>query len=166
MWLLFFHFTNDFLPDIPIAKALLRARRGMRLLPDDVIESLCLECSREFYDNANSGNYNFGDMKLAYDWWELYIFLIRIRSWTPVVFRLLLLHRLFRKSANLSKRRAESVLIIFNLLPAFPFFLSKYVSPKIVSASSLESYPAMKRLTNILKLCSTSCENSAFTTIY
>ncbi len=24
--------------------------------------------SREFYDNASSGNYTFGDMKLAYDW--------------------------------------------------------------------------------------------------
>jgi neuroblastoma-amplified sequence len=33
------------------------------------IESVCLSCSREFYDNASSGNYKFGDMKLAYDWY-------------------------------------------------------------------------------------------------
>ncbi|KAG6862423.1 hypothetical protein C0995_011863 [Termitomyces sp. Mi166 len=31
------------------------------------IEDICLECSREFYDNAQSGNYKFGDLKLAYD---------------------------------------------------------------------------------------------------
>lgn len=28
-----------------------------------------MSCSREFYDNASSGNYKFGDMKLAYDWY-------------------------------------------------------------------------------------------------
>lgn len=31
-------------------------------------QDICLTCSREFYDNASSGNYRFGDMKLAYDW--------------------------------------------------------------------------------------------------
>ncbi|KAG6841935.1 hypothetical protein C0991_005115 [Blastosporella zonata] len=31
------------------------------------VEDICLECSREFYDNAQSGNYKFGDLKLAYD---------------------------------------------------------------------------------------------------
>ncbi|KAI5123560.1 hypothetical protein M0805_003379 [Coniferiporia weirii] len=49
------------------AKHLISPRHGERLLEADVIESLCLDCSREFYDNASSGNYNFGDMKLAYD---------------------------------------------------------------------------------------------------
>ena len=34
-----------------------------------VIEDICLASSQEFYDNANAGNYHFGDMKLAYDWW-------------------------------------------------------------------------------------------------
>ena len=46
----------------------MQPRHGERLLDPDTIENLCLECSREFYDNASSGNYNFGDMKLAYDW--------------------------------------------------------------------------------------------------
>lgn len=32
------------------------------------VEAICLDASREFYDNANSANYKFGDMKLAYDW--------------------------------------------------------------------------------------------------
>lgn len=32
------------------------------------VEEICLGASREFYDNANSGNYKFGDMKLAYEW--------------------------------------------------------------------------------------------------
>ncbi|KAH8120216.1 Sec39-domain-containing protein [Phellopilus nigrolimitatus] len=50
-----------------IAKRVALPRHGERLLSPDVIESLCLDCSREFYDNASSGNYNFGDMKLAYD---------------------------------------------------------------------------------------------------
>ncbi|KAF9015509.1 secretory pathway protein Sec39-domain-containing protein [Cyathus striatus] len=29
--------------------------------------NICITCSREFYDNATSGNYKIGDMKLAYD---------------------------------------------------------------------------------------------------
>jgi hypothetical protein len=37
-------------------------------LPTDVVENLCLTVSREFYDNATSGNIHSGDMKLAYEW--------------------------------------------------------------------------------------------------
>lgn len=37
-------------------------------LDPEAIEAVCLSCSRELYDNASSGNYKFGDMKLAYDW--------------------------------------------------------------------------------------------------
>ena len=51
-----------------IARHFVHPRYGDRLLPLDVLETLCLETSREFYDNASSGNYNFGDMKLAYEW--------------------------------------------------------------------------------------------------
>ncbi|TFY76821.1 hypothetical protein EWM64_g7190 [Hericium alpestre] len=50
-----------------IAKDLLRSRRGLLTLDSSTIESVALSCSREFYDNANSGNYRFGDMKLAYE---------------------------------------------------------------------------------------------------
>lgn len=38
-------------------------------LDSEVIEIVCLSSSRELYDNASSGNYKFGDMKLAYDWY-------------------------------------------------------------------------------------------------
>ncbi|THH06939.1 hypothetical protein EW145_g3733 [Phellinidium pouzarii] len=50
-----------------IAKHVILPRQGERLLDTDVIERLCLDCSREFYDNASSGKFNSGDMKLAYD---------------------------------------------------------------------------------------------------
>ncbi|KII93812.1 hypothetical protein PLICRDRAFT_99626 [Plicaturopsis crispa FD-325 SS-3] len=49
-----------------IAKGLLRSSNKLAL-DATVIEDICLSCSREFYDNASSGNYNFGEMKLAYD---------------------------------------------------------------------------------------------------
>ncbi|THH18083.1 hypothetical protein EW146_g2845 [Bondarzewia mesenterica] len=50
-----------------IAKALLGSRKNALLLDDEIIEDICLASSREFYDNASSGNYRFGDMKSAYD---------------------------------------------------------------------------------------------------
>ena len=43
-------------------------KKILRLDPS-VVEEICLSVSQEFYDNATSGNYHFGDMKLAYDWW-------------------------------------------------------------------------------------------------
>ncbi|KAF9270082.1 hypothetical protein L218DRAFT_848996 [Marasmius fiardii PR-910] len=50
-----------------IARNLLQSRKSRLTLDGDTIEEICLLCSREFYDNASSGNYNFGEMKLAYD---------------------------------------------------------------------------------------------------
>ncbi|KAL5534340.1 hypothetical protein ACEPAG_802 [Sanghuangporus baumii] len=50
-----------------IAKHLIQPRHGGRLLDPLTVDDICLDCSREFYDNASSGNYNHGDMKLAYD---------------------------------------------------------------------------------------------------
>ena len=50
-----------------MAKTLLYKMRRLRLDPTTV-EDVCLACSQEFYDNANSGNYTYGEMKLAYDW--------------------------------------------------------------------------------------------------
>ncbi|KAI0830625.1 Sec39-domain-containing protein [Trametes gibbosa] len=50
-----------------IAKTLLRSSSAQLSLDQQVIEDICLSCSQELYDNATSGNYHFGDMKLAYD---------------------------------------------------------------------------------------------------
>ncbi|OSX67379.1 hypothetical protein POSPLADRAFT_1064054 [Postia placenta MAD-698-R-SB12] len=50
-----------------IAKNLLQSHNIHLSLDPRVIEDICLTCSQEFYDNATSGNYHFGDMKLAYD---------------------------------------------------------------------------------------------------
>ncbi|KAI0375316.1 Sec39-domain-containing protein [Pilatotrama ljubarskyi] len=50
-----------------VAKRLLRSSSVQLSLDQQVIEDICLQCSQEFYDNATSGNYHFGDMKLAYD---------------------------------------------------------------------------------------------------
>ncbi|RPD64880.1 Sec39-domain-containing protein [Lentinus tigrinus ALCF2SS1-6] len=50
-----------------IAKDLLHSPSLQGSLDHQVIEDICLTCSQEFYDNATSGNYHFGDMKLAYD---------------------------------------------------------------------------------------------------
>jgi len=44
-------------------------RRNKLKLSSEIIEAVCLACSREFFDNASSGNYKFGDMRLAYEWW-------------------------------------------------------------------------------------------------
>ncbi|KAI0756697.1 secretory pathway protein Sec39-domain-containing protein [Daedaleopsis nitida] len=50
-----------------IAKKLLHSQNVQLSLNAQVIEEICLSCSQEFYDNATSGNYHFGDMKMAYD---------------------------------------------------------------------------------------------------
>ena len=54
--------------DFSVAKQLLHSSSVALSLYQQVIENICLACSQEFYDNATSGNYHFGDMKLAYDW--------------------------------------------------------------------------------------------------
>ncbi|KIJ68586.1 hypothetical protein HYDPIDRAFT_82051 [Hydnomerulius pinastri MD-312] len=50
-----------------IARELLYQKHGKLSLSTAAIEDICLSASREFYDNAHSGNYKTGDMKLAYD---------------------------------------------------------------------------------------------------
>ncbi|KAI4526350.1 hypothetical protein K525DRAFT_360047 [Schizophyllum commune Loenen D] len=52
--------------EFEVAKTLLYKMRRLRLDPTTV-EDVCLACSQEFYDNANSGNYTYGEMKMAYD---------------------------------------------------------------------------------------------------
>jgi hypothetical protein len=54
--------------DFAIARSLVHKTKGKLQLAPLAIEDICLACSREFYDNASSGNYKVGDMKLAYDW--------------------------------------------------------------------------------------------------
>jgi hypothetical protein len=63
--------------ELQIAKSLLRSKKSALSLDDHAIEDICLTSSREFYDNASSGNYTFGDMKLAYDWCVNYPSLLR-----------------------------------------------------------------------------------------
>ncbi|EJD55577.1 hypothetical protein AURDEDRAFT_109852 [Auricularia subglabra TFB-10046 SS5] len=50
-----------------IAKALLNPSETERPLEPHEVEELVLAASREFYDNASSGNLHLGEMKLAYD---------------------------------------------------------------------------------------------------
>ncbi|KAI0348413.1 hypothetical protein BDW22DRAFT_1410576 [Trametopsis cervina] len=50
-----------------IARSMLHSPKSKLRLPPEALEDVCLACSQEFYDNSNSGNYHFGDMKLAYD---------------------------------------------------------------------------------------------------
>ncbi|KAJ6574981.1 secretory pathway protein Sec39-domain-containing protein [Mycena capillaripes] len=50
-----------------VATTLIRSTKNKLSLSPEAIEDICLSCSRELYDNASSGNYTFGDMKLAYD---------------------------------------------------------------------------------------------------
>ncbi|KAH9082141.1 secretory pathway protein Sec39-domain-containing protein [Lactarius deliciosus] len=52
---------------LQIAEGLLRSKKSTLSLDDRAVEDICLTSSREFYDNASSGNYTFGEMKLAYD---------------------------------------------------------------------------------------------------
>jgi hypothetical protein len=54
--------------EFDIAQSFLRSPKNRQTFDSTQIEEICLSCSREFYDNASSGNYKFGDMKLAYGW--------------------------------------------------------------------------------------------------
>ncbi|KZS95944.1 hypothetical protein SISNIDRAFT_438503 [Sistotremastrum niveocremeum HHB9708] len=66
--------------DFDIARKLLGSLRGDRALGPSVIENLCLTASREFYDNASSGNLYQGDMRLAYD-------CLSVASQSPVILK-------------------------------------------------------------------------------
>ncbi|KAG6888837.1 hypothetical protein C0992_007395 [Termitomyces sp. T32_za158] len=50
-----------------IAKDILCSSTNKLSLDVSKVENICLECSREFYDNAQSANHKVGDLKLAYD---------------------------------------------------------------------------------------------------
>ncbi len=57
--------------DFEIAKTMLYGPQHKIKLNPETIEAVCLSASHEFYDNASSGNYNTGDMKLAYEWYDI-----------------------------------------------------------------------------------------------
>lgn len=59
--------TRVYFAEFAAAKTLLNTHKVN--LTQDVVQELVLAASREFYDNASSGNYNFGDMKMAYEWY-------------------------------------------------------------------------------------------------
>ncbi|EKM61214.1 uncharacterized protein PHACADRAFT_134571 [Phanerochaete carnosa HHB-10118-sp] len=50
-----------------VARNMLRSHGKILMLDPLAVEEICLSVSQEFYDNATSGNYHFGDMKLAYE---------------------------------------------------------------------------------------------------
>ncbi|KAJ7103660.1 secretory pathway protein Sec39-domain-containing protein [Mycena belliarum] len=49
------------------AKTIIKSPQNKLSLSSEAIEDICLTCSRELYDNASSGNYTIGEMKLAYE---------------------------------------------------------------------------------------------------
>jgi hypothetical protein len=53
-----------------LAKSLLNPSTGDRPLDPEAVHELVLKASRDFYDNAESGNLNIGNMKLAIEWCE------------------------------------------------------------------------------------------------
>jgi hypothetical protein len=63
-----------FVQDFSIAKAVIKSPKNKLSLSPEALEDICLSCSRELYDNASSGNYTFGDMKLAYEWYVFIFF--------------------------------------------------------------------------------------------
>ncbi|KAF9475621.1 Sec39-domain-containing protein [Pholiota conissans] len=60
--------TSD---NFEIAKLMLYGHHHKLKLSQQTVEAVCLAASREFYDNASSGNYKIGDMKLAYECLEV-----------------------------------------------------------------------------------------------
>jgi hypothetical protein len=51
-----------------VAKRLLRSPEVKGNLKPPVIEQVVLSSSREFYENAATGNMHTGEMRLAYEW--------------------------------------------------------------------------------------------------
>lgn len=54
--------------EFDIARTMLYSRNSKLRLDPQTIEDIVVTSSHELYDNASSGNYKIGDMKLAYDW--------------------------------------------------------------------------------------------------
>lgn len=54
--------------EFDIARKMVTKLRVEETVSDVMLEGVVLQTSREFYENAESGNIHTGDMKLAYDW--------------------------------------------------------------------------------------------------
>lgn len=76
---------DTYYAEYDLARSLLRTHRGTIKLDSVVIEDICINCSREFYDNASTGNYKFGDMKLAYEWSVEVLFINLLPSNDPSI---------------------------------------------------------------------------------
>jgi len=62
---------NEFsylLSEFDIARSILYSTQKKLPLDSQVVEEIVIAASHELYDNASSGNYKIGDMKIAYDW--------------------------------------------------------------------------------------------------
>ena len=51
-----------------MAKRIIRRLEDEHGLSNSMLEEVVLATSREFYDNAETGNIHTGNMRLAYDW--------------------------------------------------------------------------------------------------
>ena len=66
-----YHYLNlqlSCIVEFDIARDMLYSSKSTLEIDPQAVEDICLSCSQEFYDNASSGNYHFGDMKLAFEW--------------------------------------------------------------------------------------------------
>jgi len=54
--------------EFDITRKMVTKLRVEETVSDVMLEGVVLQTSREFYENAESGNIHTGDMKLAYDW--------------------------------------------------------------------------------------------------
>jgi hypothetical protein len=57
------------LVEFKLAKSLFSSTTDDSLLDPSTLEELVIAASREYYDNAESGNLRTRDMKMAYDWY-------------------------------------------------------------------------------------------------
>jgi hypothetical protein len=55
---------------------MIKRLEGEEGIAPGMLETVVLQASREFYENAESGNLHTGDMKLAYDWYVLPLFML------------------------------------------------------------------------------------------
>jgi len=55
--------------EFDIARRVIKRLDAEEGVPSSMLETTVLQASREFYENAESGNIHTGDMKLAYDWY-------------------------------------------------------------------------------------------------
>jgi hypothetical protein len=55
--------------EFDVARRMIRRLENDHALSPKLLQEAVLVVSREFYDNAETGNLHNGDMKLAYEWY-------------------------------------------------------------------------------------------------